>query len=120
MTVSAALEPESYPTAADLRTPYVLTDVARVAAQCRELVSAIAGVTPFYAMKCNPAAEILQTVADCGASFEVASLGEIHTLEALGIDPASLLYSNPARAGRRSPCAAGGHRRRGWPGRAAG
>jgi ornithine decarboxylase len=48
-------------------------------------------------MKCNPAAEILTTLAGRGAGFEVASLGELRMLERIGIDPAGVLYSNPVK-----------------------
>jgi ornithine decarboxylase len=48
-------------------------------------------------MKANPAPEILRTLAGRGASFEVASLGELRTLQALGADPAGVLYSNPVK-----------------------
>jgi ornithine decarboxylase len=54
-------------------------------------------VRAFYAMKCNPSAEILTTLAANGASFEIASLGELRMLERLGIDPAGVLYSNPVK-----------------------
>jgi ornithine decarboxylase len=54
-------------------------------------------VRTFYAMKANPAPEILRTLAGRGASFEVASLGELRTLQALGADPAGVLYSNPVK-----------------------
>ncbi|MEU4243103.1 type III PLP-dependent enzyme [Actinoplanes sp. NPDC026619] len=62
-----------------------------------ELAAAIPGVAVFYAMKSNPAQEILRTVAGNGASFEVASLGELRTLQELGIDPTTVLYSNPVK-----------------------
>ena len=54
-------------------------------------------VQPFYAVKCNSAPEVLNTVADHGTSFEVASLGELRMLQELGVDPTDVLYSNTVK-----------------------
>jgi ornithine decarboxylase len=51
----------------------------------------------FYAVKCNSAPEVLRTAAAQGAGFEIASLGELHMLQALGVDPSGVLYSNTVK-----------------------
>src|SRR5207237_4848699 len=43
------------------------------------------------------ATEVLQTLAQLGSSFEIASLGELHSLQPLGIDPADVIYSNTVK-----------------------
>jgi ornithine decarboxylase len=48
-------------------------------------------------MKCNSADEVLQTLAGVGASFEIASLGELGYLQRNGIDPEGVLYSNTVK-----------------------
>lgn len=78
-------------------TPYLVTDLDTVAAHLVAFQAALPGVQPFYAMKCNPAPEILSTVRAYGASFEIASIGELRILERLGVDPAGVLYSNPVK-----------------------
>ncbi|MCU7725448.1 type III PLP-dependent enzyme [Actinoplanes sp. KI2] len=81
----------------DMPTPYLVTDLDTVAARYRAFTAAMPWATAFYAMKCNPAPEILRTLAAEGSSFEVASLGELRALQALGVDPATVLYSNPIK-----------------------
>ncbi|AGL20018.1 type III PLP-dependent enzyme [Actinoplanes sp. N902-109] len=92
----AALNPDQLKVI-DLPTPYLVTDLDTVARRIAAFTAALPGVQPFYAMKCNPAPEILTTVRDQGASFEVASIGELRQLELLGVDPAGVLYSNPVK-----------------------
>ena len=81
----------------DMPTPYLVTDLDVVARRHAAFTAALPGVATCYAMKCNPAPEILRTLAGLGSSFEIASLGELRALQALGIDPATVLYSNPVK-----------------------
>jgi ornithine decarboxylase len=81
----------------DVPTPYLVTDLDVVADRYRSFAAAMPGVSTFYAMKCNPSPEILRTLAREGASFEVASIGELRMLQAQGVDPATVLYSNPVK-----------------------
>ena len=48
-------------------------------------------------MKANPAPAILETLADRGACFDVASAGEIKTLGVLGVDGGRMIYANPVK-----------------------
>ncbi|GIE93202.1 type III PLP-dependent enzyme [Paractinoplanes rishiriensis] len=91
----------------DLPTPYLVTDLDTVAERYAGFTAALPGVATFYAMKCNPAPEILRTLADQGAGFEVASIGELRMLQALGVDPATVLYSNPVKPPGQIAAAAG-------------
>ena len=93
----AALEPDTL-RLIDVPTPYLVTDLDTVAARYAAFTAAMPGVSTFYAMKCNPSPEILRTLAAAGAGFEVASIGELRMLQALGVDPAGVLYSNPVKA----------------------
>ena len=81
----------------DMPTPYLVTDLDTVARRLAAFTAAMPGVFPFYAMKCNPSPEILRTLVAGGASFEIASLGELRMLQRLGVDPAGVLYSNPVK-----------------------
>jgi ornithine decarboxylase len=86
-----------------------VTDLDTVADRYAAFTSAMPGVSTFYAMKCNPSPEILRTLAAAGASFEVASIGELRMLQALGVDPAAVLHSNPVKpAGQIAAAAAAG------------
>jgi ornithine decarboxylase len=92
----AALSPELLEVV-DLPTPYLVTDLDTVTARHDAFRAALPGVRAFYAMKCNPAAEIITTLAADGAGVEIASLGELRMLERLGIEAAGVLYSNPVK-----------------------
>jgi ornithine decarboxylase len=81
----------------DVPTPYLVTDLDAVASRYQRFTEALPGVATFYAMKCNSTPEILRTLHRQGAGFEVASIGELRTLQALGVDPADALYSNPIK-----------------------
>jgi len=51
----------------------------------------------FYAMKSNPVQPILEKMANLGASFDVASEGEIRRLSELGIAGERMIYANPVK-----------------------
>ncbi|AGZ44999.1 type III PLP-dependent enzyme [Actinoplanes friuliensis] len=92
----AALSPDCLEVI-DMPTPYLVTDLDTVVRRLEAFTAALPGVLPFYAMKCNPAPEILATMRDHGAGFEIASLGELQMLQRQGVDPAGVLYSNPVK-----------------------
>jgi ornithine decarboxylase len=92
----AALGPRSLATL-DTPTPFLAVDLGTVAERYARFTAAIPGVSTFYAMKCNSAEDVLGTLAALGSSFEVASIGELRMLQAIGIDPAEVLYSNPIK-----------------------
>ncbi len=52
-----------------------------------------------YAMKANPDLRILETLAEMGSCFDVASDGEIRTLAELGISGDRMIYANPVKTG---------------------
>ena len=81
----------------DVATPALLCDLATVRDRYRALTSALPGVGVHYALKCNPSVELVHQIARLGGSFEVASCGELEELEACGIDPADVLYSNTVK-----------------------
>ncbi|MBU2662637.1 type III PLP-dependent enzyme [Actinoplanes bogorensis] len=80
-----------------LPTPYLMTDLGAVSDRYTAFRRALPDVRVHYAMKCNPSPEVLRTLDDLGAGFEIASLGELRVLEAIGVDPADVLFSNPVK-----------------------
>jgi ornithine decarboxylase len=92
----ASLSPECLEVI-DMPTPYLVTDLDTVADRYAAFTAALPGVRAYYAMKCNPSAEVLTTLAAQGAGFEIASLGELRMLQRRGVDPAGVLYSNPVK-----------------------
>lgn len=80
-------------------TPFLAYDLDRVSTAVRVFADSFAGrVGIRYAVKCNTDPRVLQTAADAGAGFEVASLGELQLLASLGLlDAPRVLYSNPVK-----------------------
>jgi ornithine decarboxylase len=75
-------------------TPYLVVDVDVVEANYRALAEALDGVQIFYAIKANPAPEILTRLVGLGCSFDVASVPEVEQVLAAGADPARISYGN--------------------------
>ena len=63
----------------------------------KQFTTALPRVIPHYAVKSNPEKKILQVLHDEGTCFEVASVTEIEALLDLGVDPETILYSNPIK-----------------------
>lgn len=77
-----------------LCTPFLVVDLDVVAAQYQTLRELLPAAEIFYAVKANPAHEILSLLADMGASFDVASRAEVDMVLDLGVDPGRVSYGN--------------------------
>jgi ornithine decarboxylase len=99
MTRDATLAPRSSPkleslTGSAIGTPFLACDLGFVANRYDQFRTALRGVRPHYAVKCNPSPEILRRLAELGAGFEVASLAELLSLRSLGVRGEDILFSN--------------------------
>jgi ornithine decarboxylase len=74
--------------------PCVVVDLDVVRAKYFALRAAFPNATIFYAVKANPAADVLAAVAFLGAKFDLASKGEIERCLELGIAPDRLSFGN--------------------------
>ncbi|KAI9814908.1 MAG: Ornithine decarboxylase [Thelocarpon impressellum] len=54
-------------------------------------------VKPFYAVKCNPDAQVLRLLAGLGTGFDCASKHEIQQVLDLGLHPSRVIYANPCK-----------------------
>jgi ornithine decarboxylase len=54
-------------------------------------------VEPFYAVKCNPEPALIKTLAELGAGFDCASLGEIMQVLSYGVAPERVIMANPCK-----------------------
>ena len=81
----------------DLPTPFLVGDRAMLRDRFRDFRSALPGVHPFFAVKCNSTPQVLEAALETGASFEVASLGELRLVQEVGVDPRDALYSNTVK-----------------------
>lgn len=75
-------------------TPYLTIDLDRVRANYGAVRAALPEADVYYAVKANPAPEILRLLASLGSAFDVASPGEIELCLAAGAAPERLSYGN--------------------------
>src|SRR3954452_9602956 len=81
----------------DLPTPFLVGDTRLVSQRLRAFEASLPDVRPFYAVKCNSDRQVLRTIAEHGAGFEIASLGELGLLQDAGVQPCDVLYSNTVK-----------------------
>ena len=75
-------------------TPFLVMDLARVRQRYLQLRTALPDARICYAVKANPTPEVVGELISQGASFDVASLGEIELCLAKGAKPESISYGN--------------------------
>lgn len=85
--------------AARYGSPLLVLSLEEVKKNYRVLNKYMPRVRVHYAIKANPHPEILRTMADLGSCFDVASDGEIRTLNAMGVDGSRMIYANPVKLG---------------------
>lgn len=78
----------------DVETPCLVVDPAKVQALYRELAAAFSYAGCHYAVKANPAPDILKLLVEEGSRFDVASLEEIHLCLAAGAKAEQLVFGN--------------------------
>ena len=88
---------EEFLRAAGRETPFLVVDLDVVASRYVQLVDSLPGVDVFFAVKANPAPEILELLVGLGANFDVASIGEIDACLAAGADPTRLSFGNTVK-----------------------
>jgi ornithine decarboxylase len=80
-----------------LETPFVVVDLDVVAARFRQLAASLPMAEIFYAIKANPAPQILELLVSLGSSFDVASPAEVDMCLAAGADPSCISYGNTVK-----------------------
>ena len=75
-------------------TPFLAVDLSVVAAKYQELSTAFPSAAIHYAVKANPAPEIVALLANLGSSFDIASRYELDLGLSLGIAPSRISYGN--------------------------
>ncbi len=95
---AASLAPVSY--LGRPATPYLVMDLRVIADRYHQLRGALPEATVLYAVKANPAPEVVRELDLAGSSFDVASPGEIDLCLQAGIDPARLSYGNTIKKAR--------------------
>ncbi len=75
-------------------TPCLVLDVDRVESNFRRLGAALPLASIYYAVKANPAPQVLERLVALGSSFDAASVEEVDACLAAGAEPARLSYGN--------------------------
>lgn len=75
-------------------SPCLVIDLATVRERYWQLTSALPRARAYFAVKANPAPEVVRALAAVGSSFDVASVPEIELCLAEGADPRRLCYGN--------------------------
>jgi ornithine decarboxylase len=81
-------------------TPFLVVDLDVVAQRYRQLVDALPGVRVYYAVKANPAPEIIDLLTRLGSAFDVAGPSEIDLCLAAGARPGDLSFGNTVKKAR--------------------
>lgn len=85
---------------AHLPTPCLVVDVDLVASNFTDLAHALPEAMVYYAVKANPAEEILTRLAALGSNFDTASIGEIDLCLRSGVDASRLSFGNTIKKQR--------------------
>ncbi|MGE0745806.1 MAG: type III PLP-dependent enzyme [Rhodospirillales bacterium] len=81
-------------------TPCLVVDLEVIARNYRALAAALPLARIYYAIKANPARQVLGVLRDLGASFDAASIYEIEDCLALGIAPSRLSFGSTIKKER--------------------
>src|SRR5690554_7254556 len=75
-------------------TPFVVIDTQTIDRQYEELVEGFPYAKVYYAVKANPAPQILTMLRDKGACFDIASVYELDKVMGLGVTGDRISYGN--------------------------
>ena len=81
----------------DNGTPALVIDAQVIRSKYQEFREALHEADIYYAIKANPAPELVKLIHELGAGFEVASEGELELLFCSGVSPSKIISSNPAK-----------------------
>lgn len=85
---------DAYVAAAEFHRPTLVIDLERVEAQYHALKAGLGRADIHYAVKANPARQVIERLVALGSHFDAASRGEIELCLSLGAQPATISYGN--------------------------
>lgn len=80
--------------AKDKATPFVVIDTSIIAKQYDDMVNGFPYANVYYAVKANPAAEVLSLLKDKGSNFDIASIYELDMVMNVGVTTDRVSYGN--------------------------
>ena len=81
-------------------TPFVVIDRQIIADAYDQLGNCFPFAKIYYAVKANPATEIIELLRDKGSSFDIASIYELDKVMATGVSPERISYGNTIKKSR--------------------
>lgn len=81
-------------------TPFVIIDLATIRAKFEELTQCLPMAKIYYAVKANPAVEIIRLLKDLGSYFDIASIYELERVLSLGVVPERVSFGNTIKKAR--------------------
>ena len=76
------------------QTPCIVVDLSIIERKYNELSGRFPFANIYYAVKANPAPEVLELLRDLGSKFDIASRYELDRILALGVTPDRISYGN--------------------------
>lgn len=74
-----------------------ICDLSSVERKYRLWQQLLPRIQPYYAVKCNDDATIVQTLAKLGVGFDCASKNELKQVLECGVSPDRIIFANPCR-----------------------
>ncbi|WAJ36631.1 type III PLP-dependent enzyme [Pseudomonas sp. GOM7] len=81
-------------------TPFVVIDRQIIADAYDQLGTCFPFAKTYYAVKANPAIEIIELLRDKGSSFDIASIYELDKVMGAGVGPERISYGNTIKKAR--------------------
>lgn len=81
-------------------TPFIVVNLNIIKAKYAELKRHFKFANVYYAVKANPAKEVLELLRDLGSNFDIASIYELDRVLALGVSPDRISYGNTIKKAR--------------------
>jgi len=84
----------------DKQTPFVVLDLEIIKKRFMDIKKAFPYAKIYYAIKANPAKEIIELLRDLDSCFDIASIYELDHVLSLGVKPERVSYGNTIKKGR--------------------
>ncbi len=81
-------------------TPFVVIDLKTISEAYEQLGNCFPFAKVYYAVKANPAVEIIELLRDKGSNFDIASIYELDKVMATGVSADRISYGNPIKKAR--------------------
>ena len=77
-----------------LPSPHVVINLDCIISNYQKTITSFPYASIYYAVKACPTIEVLETLKDCGACFDIASIYELDKVLSLGVTPDKLSFGN--------------------------